>query len=78
MHTDLSPHLHSKECNKIIEELKRCHSENTFGKFLGVCNDIDQQMVACLRNERKVRQQLNREKALEKQHRVQQLMKEQE
>ncbi|XP_035782767.1 COX assembly mitochondrial protein 2 homolog [Anopheles albimanus] len=78
MHTDLSPHLHSLECNKIIEALKNCHSENKFGKFLGLCNDLDRQMIVCLRNERKTRQKVNREKALEKQKRVQQLMKEQQ
>ncbi|XP_040174974.1 COX assembly mitochondrial protein 2 homolog [Anopheles arabiensis] len=76
MHTDLSPHLHSTECNLIIEELKKCHSENKFAKFLGICNDLDRQMIVCLRNERKTRQKLNREKALEKQKRVQQLMRE--
>ncbi|XP_050087493.1 COX assembly mitochondrial protein 2 homolog [Anopheles aquasalis] len=77
MHTDLSPHLHTLECNNIIEKLKKCHSENKFGKFLGLCNDLDRQMIVCLRNERKTRQKVNREKALEKQKRVQQLMKEQ-
>ncbi|XP_058117826.1 COX assembly mitochondrial protein 2 homolog [Anopheles ziemanni] len=77
MHTDLSPNLHSFECNQIIDALKKCHSENKFGKFLGFCNDLDRQMIVCLRNERKTRQKLNREKALEKQKRVQQLMREQ-
>lgn len=75
MHSDLSPHLHTPECNRLIDLLKRCHEENKYAKFLGVCNDFDQQVVGCLRNERKENSRKNREQSLEKYRRVQERMK---
>ncbi|XP_065076907.1 COX assembly mitochondrial protein 2 homolog [Ochlerotatus camptorhynchus] len=75
MHSDLSPHLHTPECNRLIDLLKRCHEEKKYAKFLGVCNDFDQQVVVCLRNERKENSRKNREQSLEKHRRVQERMK---
>lgn len=52
MHPDLSPHLHSEECNELISKLHNCHKENKFLKFIGVCNDIDSAVWKCMKAER--------------------------
>lgn len=75
MHPDLSPHLHSPECNKLIEELNKCHEVNKFGKFIGKCNAIDKELSRCLKNERRNNQAANRQKALERQKRVKEFLK---
>lgn len=75
MHSDLSPHLHTPECNTLIDLLKKCHEDNKFAKFIGVCNTVDQKVVNCLRNERHERSRVNRQQAAEKQRQVQERMK---
>lgn len=63
MHSDLSYHLHSAECNEIIQKLKKCHENNKIGKVFGVCNALDDLLLGCLRKERADNARKNHEKA---------------
>ena len=67
MHPDLSPHLHTSECNALIAELQKCYQENKVKKYFGVCNRLDTAMTRCLMKE--IEQNRRRNNALAQQHR---------
>lgn len=76
MHPDLSDHLHTPECNELINKLKECHATNKFGKFIGQCNEIDSELNKCLKNERRLNQESNLKRATEKRDRIHQKLRE--
>ncbi|XP_037948510.1 COX assembly mitochondrial protein 2 homolog [Teleopsis dalmanni] len=63
MHPDLSPHLHTPECNQLVQELLNCREENKLTKFLGICNSLDTALNKCLKQERIARSAANRAKS---------------
>lgn len=70
MHTNLSSHLHSSECNDLINQLTECHNSFPIKKYFGYCNALDSAMVKCLKRERLQRSKENRERAKLKQQRL--------
>ncbi|KAG5886987.1 hypothetical protein JTB14_024205 [Gonioctena quinquepunctata] len=71
MHTDLSPHLHSGNCNEIIKLLYQCRQDNPILRLFGKCNSEDIQMTKCLKEERLQRRKRNYQKSLETKDKLQ-------
>ncbi|XP_073990096.1 COX assembly mitochondrial protein 2 homolog isoform X4 [Rhodnius prolixus] len=61
MHPDLSPHLHTEECNILISKLKDCHTNNKISKFFGACSEADRELLRCLKKEREANRKKNAE-----------------
>ena len=75
MHTSLAPHLHTDECNKLIEALHKCHQDySKFRQLFGVCNDIDTQMRRCTKNERLARTRIHLDESKRKREEIQEKM----
>ncbi|XP_025407931.1 COX assembly mitochondrial protein 2 homolog [Sipha flava] len=72
MHPDLSPHLHTNECNTFTFEYKDCTEKHRFLKFLGRCDDAYNRMVHCFHLERLAKRQKNYEKSMKHQELVRQ------
>nr|CDJ92013.1 Tetraspanin and Cytochrome c oxidase biogenesis protein Cmc1 domain containing protein [Haemonchus contortus] len=56
---DLSPHLHTRECNFLIDLLLRCQKEKTIGKLFGQCSYWDEAVWQCTKKERIWRREHN-------------------
>jgi len=64
MHSALDPHLHTEECNQVIQALKECQTQTSkFRQLFGICNDLDMAMRRCTKKERIANTKANREKA---------------
>ena len=61
MHEPLHKHMHTTTCQKIIDALSRCHRENRYAKYFGVCNDLKIALDACLTKEYNARRNISHE-----------------
>ncbi|XP_061197335.1 COX assembly mitochondrial protein 2 homolog [Saccostrea echinata] len=52
MHPDLSPHLHTEECNFIIRAFRSCQDQHGILKYVGYCDPLFSEVQKCLRKER--------------------------
>eukprot|EP00042_Codosiga_hollandica_P030007 m.170005 g.170005 ORF g.170005 m.170005 type:complete len:84 (-) comp53240_c0_seq5:840-1091(-) len=63
MHPDLAPHLHP-HCVDVISMYEKCHADNKWKKFFGVCEDFRLKVQDCLYEEYLINSKANREKAM--------------
>ncbi|PWN35578.1 UPF0287-domain-containing protein [Meira miltonrushii] len=60
----MHPHLANEKqvhCGELIDQLQQCHQAGFMHKYMGGCNGIKEELNACLREERLIRTQKNRE-----------------
>ena len=67
---NLAPHLHTDECNKLIQEMFECDRLHPYKKFLGACNLHYVKVQRCLKMEREQKRKTNHEKARERMKQV--------
>ncbi|XP_050441530.1 COX assembly mitochondrial protein 2 homolog [Adelges cooleyi] len=72
MHPDLSPHLHTDECNNLTIEFNNCNVDHKILRFFGSCDKAYDRMVNCFHLERKAKQLQNNENALKRQAEIRQ------
>ncbi len=39
-------------CEEVVQNLVRCHDDNPFKKYLGICNDAKYRLDECFRMEK--------------------------
>uniref|UniRef100_A0A1A9W5G4 COX assembly mitochondrial protein n=1 Tax=Glossina brevipalpis TaxID=37001 RepID=A0A1A9W5G4_9MUSC len=67
MRIDINSNLDIPNCNQMINDLKKCHEENKFMKFFGVCNTFSLAVAKCLQEEHIARSAANRAKSRQRQ-----------
>ncbi|KAF4472755.1 cytochrome c oxidase biogenesis cmc1 [Fusarium albosuccineum] len=75
----MHPHLHTKNalaCEDVIAALEECHSKGFMHKAVGSCNDVKEQVNACLRAERAKIQAENRNAARAKRDKIKEQQRE--
>uniref|UniRef100_A0A0N5AD19 COX assembly mitochondrial protein n=1 Tax=Syphacia muris TaxID=451379 RepID=A0A0N5AD19_9BILA len=56
---DLSPHLHTEECNILVQLFRQCQKEHRFRKFFGICSDSYVAVSQCFEIERRLQRKNN-------------------
>ena len=51
MHPPVKILVQTEECRGAVEALLKCHSEKSFGKFLGHCNSFRRELDKCLQKD---------------------------
>lgn len=61
-HPPLEIHQHPS-CKEQILALHKCHDDNPWAKYWGVCNDTLAELRACFKNEKRTKIALNKARA---------------